>query len=222
MRLASFAFAGFIAAAPLVLAAHSASAQRPGSRGASSTGATASLFDVTPYAGYMVFGDYLGGPLGTSLHNAPAPLVGVQLGMKIAPNLSMIGNLATSNSDVQVGVPFFGGVSVAHSTVLLYDAGLQLDIPMTTAYGTTLSPFIQAGVGAFHYDITQSFVNATATNLAANVGVGADLSIARGVGLRLMAKDYIGQFNFHDATSIDVNSSTAQNFAFAAGMRFSF
>ena len=40
--------------------------------------------------------------------------------------------------------------------------------------------------------------------------------------MRLMAKDYIGQFNFHDATSIDVNSSTAQNFAFTAGMRFSF
>ena len=222
MRLASFAFAGIIAAAPLVFAPHGALAQRAGSRGPSSIGGTAPLFDVTPYAGYMVFGDYLSGPLGTSLHNAPAPMVGVQLGMKIAPNLSMIGNVATSNSDVQVGVPFLGGVSVAHSTVLLYDAGLQLDIPMTTAYGTTLSPFMQAGVGAFHYDITQSIVNSSATNLAGNLGVGADISMGRSVGLRVMAKDYIGQFNFHDATSLDVNSATAQNFAFSAGLRFSF
>src|SRR5439155_26628356 len=36
---------------------------------------------VTPYAGYMVFGDYLKGPLGTSLTNAPGPIYGAQLGL---------------------------------------------------------------------------------------------------------------------------------------------
>lgn len=222
MRIASFALASLIAAAPLALAPSSAAAQRAGTRAPSSTSGTGSLFDVTPYAGYMVFGDYLSGPLGIAVNNAPAPIVGVQLGMKIAPNLSMIGNIATSNSDVQVGVPFFGGVSIAHSTVLLYDAGLQLDIPMTSAYGTTFSPFVQAGVGAFHYDISQSVINTSATNLAGNVGVGADIAMGRGIGLRLMAKDYIGQFNFQDATALDVNGGTTQNFAFSAGMRFSF
>ena len=86
MRLASFALATAIVAAPLALAPSVASAQRAGGRQQSSSSSTGSLFDVTPYAGYMVFGDYLSGPLGTSLHNAPAPIIGVQLGMKIAPD----------------------------------------------------------------------------------------------------------------------------------------
>jgi hypothetical protein len=180
------------------------------------------IFDITPYAGYMVFGNYLSGPLGTSITNAPSTVVGMQLGMRIAPNVSVIGNLATTNSDVQAGVPFFGGVSVAKSTILMYDAGLQLDLPMTTMTGTAFSPFIQASAGAMRYDLTQSFLTTSATNLAANLGAGADISVGRGVGLRLMARDYIGNFNFNDATGLNVSSNTTQSFAFNAGLRFSF
>jgi hypothetical protein len=142
--------------------------------------------------------------------------------MKIAPNVSMIGNIATSSSDIQLGVPILGGVSVAHSSVLLYDAGLQLDIPMSSAYGASFSPFVQAGVGAFRYNISQSFITTTATNLAGNIGAGADIGLGSGLALRLMAKDYIGKFNFQQATSFDVNSGTTQNFALNAGLRFAF
>jgi hypothetical protein len=222
MRIASFALAGLAASAALILApaasqAQSRSAGRPA---AAIDGST--MFEVTPYAGYMVFGNYLTGPLGTSLTNAPAPIYGAQLGMKIAPNVSLFGNLATANSDIQVGVPFLGGVSIAQSSVVLYDMGLQLDIPVTSAYGATFSPFLQAGVGAMRYNITDSFVSTTATNLAGNVGAGADIAIGRGVGLQLMAKDYIGKFDFQGATSFDISAATTQSFAFSAGMRFSF
>ena len=179
MRVMSFAMAGFVAGAAVVVAPVVAQAQSRASRPADA----ATLFEVTPYAGYMVFGRYLSGPLGTSLTNAPAPIYGAQLGMKIAPNVSMIGNLATASSDIQAGVPFLGGVSVAKSTMLLYDAGLQLDIPVTSAYGATFFPFVQAGVGAMRYDITQSFISTSATNLAGNVGAGADIAVGRGVGL---------------------------------------
>ncbi|MDB4890215.1 MAG: hypothetical protein JWL61_2070 [Gemmatimonadetes bacterium] len=219
MRTASFALAGLVAGALSFAPAASFAQSRSGAR---APVASTPLFDITPYAGYMVFGDFLSGPLGTSLSNAPAPIYGAQLGMKIAPNVSMIGNLAAATSDIKIGVPILGGLSVAHSSMVFYDAGLQLDIPVTSAYGATFSPFVQAGVGGMHYDISQSLVSTTATNLAGNIGAGADIAMGRNVGLRLMAKDYIGKFDFQEATSFDVNSGTTHNIALSAGLRFSF
>ena len=95
----------------------------------------------------MVFGDFVKGPLGTSIYSAPAALFGAQLGMHLAPNISLVANLATTSGDVKAGIPFLGGLSVAHSTMVLYDGGLQLDIPVTTVAGASFSPFLQAGAG---------------------------------------------------------------------------
>ncbi len=220
MRIASFALAGLVAGTAFSFAPANAIAQsRAGNR---VSVASSPLFDITPYAGYMMFGDFLSGPLGTSLTNAPARIYGAQLGMKIAPNVSMIGNLAAASSDIKVGVPFLGGLPVAHSSMVFYDAGVQLDIPVTSAYGATFSPFVQAGIGGMHYDISQSLVSTTATNLAGNIGAGADIAVGRNVGLRLMAKDYIGKFDFQEATSFDINAGTTHNVALSAGLRFSF
>jgi hypothetical protein len=218
MRIAPFTL-GALAAVTLVLgSARSAEAQTRASLPTSKS----TLFDITPYAGYMVFGDYFSGPLGTAITNAPSTVVGAQLGMRIAPNVSIIGNLATTNSDVQAGVPFFGGVSIAKSTLTMYDAGLQFDLPMGGVSGTQFSPFVQASAGAMRYDLSESLLTTTATNLAANLGVGADISVGSGVGVRLMARDYIGNFNFQDATSLNVTGNTTQSFMFSAGLRFSF
>ena len=191
------------------------------SRGASPLAAS-TVFQATPYVGYMFFGDYLSGPLGTSVTNAPAPVFGAQLGMKLAPNLSLIGNVATASSDIQAGVPILGGVSLAQSRVQMFDAGLELALPLTSMSGTAMTPFIQAGAGAMRYDITQSFITTSSTNFAANVGLGADVSVGRGVGVRVMAKDYIGQFDLQQATYLDVGTNTTQSFAFSAGVRLSF
>ena len=179
-------------------------------------------FDFTPYVGYMVFGAYMSGPFGTSLSNAPAPVYGVQLGMRLAPNISVVGNVAAASSDIKAGIPILGGLSVAESNMLIYDGGLQLDVPELTMSGTTFKPFIQAGAGAIRYDISQSFLSTTATNFAANIGVGADVAIGRNMGVRLMAKDYIGKFDFKDATFLDFEANTANNLAFSAGLRLSF
>jgi hypothetical protein len=190
------------------------------SRGPSPVATTA--FEATPYVGYVFFGDYLSGPLGTSVTNAPAPLIGAQLGMKLAPNLSLVGNIATASSDIQAGIPIFGGVSIAQSRVQMFDAGLELAMPMATMSGAAFTPFVQAGAGAMHYDITQSFITTSSTNFAANVGLGADVSVGRGVGVRVMARDYIGQFDMQQATYVDMATNTTQSFAFSAGVRFSF
>lgn len=191
-------------------------------RAASPAPVSGFAFEATPYVGYMLFGDYLSGPLGTSVTNAPAPLVGAELGMTITPNLSLVGNLATTSSDIQAGIPLLGGVSVAHSRLVMYDAGLQLAIPVTTTMGTAMTPFVQAGAGAMRYDITQSVINTTTTNFAANVGAGVDFAVGRGVGVRVMAKDYIGKFDAQQATYLNVGTNTTHNFAFSAGVRFSF
>jgi hypothetical protein len=37
-----------------------------------------------------------------------------------------------------------------------------------------------------------------------------------------MAKDYIGQFNFQDATGFGLTGQTANNFALTGGLKFDF
>ena len=205
-----------VIAAVLAAIASSASAQAPAPL------ASGTAFELTPYAGYMIFGDYLKGPLGTSISNAPGALYGMQLGMKIYPNVSLIGNLGYTSSDITAGIPFLGGYSIAHSSTLLYDGGLQLDLPLITASGFKLQPFAQIGAGAMRYNISESIIQTNTTNFAANVGVGADVGLGQSVGLRLMAKDYIGKFNFQGATQLDVQGQTAHNWALSAGLRFNF
>lgn len=200
-----------------VLMATTASAQS-GSR----TLATGTAFELTPYAGYMIGGTFLKGPLGTSISSAPGAMYGVQLGMKMSPNIALVGNVGYSSSEIEAGIPILGGVSLANSKMLLYDGGLQLDFPMTTASGFSLKPFVQAGAGAIRYDISRSVLETTSTSFAGNAGVGADLAIGQSLGIRLMAKDYIGKFDFKEATSLDVQSETAHNWALTAGLRLSF
>jgi hypothetical protein len=205
-----------VAAGLVVAVASTASAQ------SAAPIASGTAFELTPYAGYMIFGDYLKGPLGTNISNAPGALYGVQLGMKIYPSVSLIGNLGYTSSDVTAGIPFLGGYSIAHSSTLLYDGGLQLDLPLTTASGFSLKPFAQVGAGAMHYNIDASILQTNTTNFAANVGLGADVGLGQSMGLRLMAKDYIGKFNFQGATQLDVQGQTAHNWALSAGLRFNF
>ncbi|HTI64542.1 MAG TPA: outer membrane beta-barrel protein [Gemmatimonadaceae bacterium] len=180
------------------------------------------VLHVSPYVGYMVFGDYLKGPVGTSLSNAPGAVYGTQVGLSLAPNLSLVGNLGYSASDIKIGVPLLGGVSVGHSSLLLYDANLEYDLGTAKGGAATFTPFVQAGAGAMRYKVDESILTTNATNFAGNVGLGADFAIGRGMALRVLAKDYIGKFNFKDATGLGINGETAHNLAFTAGLRFDF
>jgi hypothetical protein len=177
---------------------------------------------ITPYVGYMMFGDYLKGPLGTSLTNAPGLMYGTQLDLPLSNNVSLVGNLGYTASDFQIGVPFLGGFDAGHSQMYIYDAGLEYNFGSTKTSSIAFSPFVQAGVGAIHYNIDADFLTTTATNLAGNVGAGADFVVGRGVALRLMVKDYIGQFNFQDATGLGITGQTAHNFALTGGLKFDF
>jgi hypothetical protein len=177
---------------------------------------------ITPYVGYMMFGDYLKGPFGTSLTNSPGLMYGTQLDLPMSKNVSLVGNLGYTSSDFQIGVPFLSGIDVGHSQMYIYDADLQYSFGATKTSSLAFSPFIQAGVGAMHYNIDADFLTTTATNLAGNVGAGADFAVGRGIALRVMAKDYIGQFNFQDVTGLGLTGQTANNFALTAGLKFDF
>ena len=202
--------AGFIATAFTV---SPLAAQAPGS---------GTVLHVSPYVGYMVFGDYLKGPIGTTISNAPAAVYGAQVGLSLAPNLSLVGNFGYSASDIKVGVPFLGGLSVGHSSMMLYDADLEYNLGTSKNGAMPFAPFIQAGAGAMRYKIDESILTTNATNFAGNVGLGADFTIGKGMALRVLAKDYIGKFDFKDATGLGINGQTAHNLAFTAGLRFDF
>ena len=224
--------AGAFAAGVALAAAAPASAQEimvRATRADDTTRASAAsgrVFQIAPYTGYMIFGKLLEGPLGTSVSAAGGPLYGAQLGMKLSPHVSLVGNVAYSSGDLKAGIPLLGGISIGTSKTLLTDAGLQLDIPVPRGSGGLgLAPFVQAGVGAIRYDIDLggSVLQTRATNVAANVGAGADLPLGRHAALRFMAKDYIGKFDMKEATTyFDVGSRTTHNWALSAGVRLDF
>ena len=181
-----------------------------------------SVFQLTPYAGYMMFGKFLEGPVGTSLSTKNSPMYGAQLGVQVAPNVALYGNVGYASTNLQVGAPILGHVNVGDSKVWMYDGGLQLDIPVSEF--SPVKPFVQAGAGAMHYDImAANLLNTTATNFAWNAGAGFDIKVAPSIGIRLMAKDYVGKFNFQDATSISgIQGRTAQNWVVSGGLRIGF
>jgi hypothetical protein len=184
---------------------------------------TGSVLHVSPYAGVMVFGSYLNGPLNTTLTNKPGMLYGTQVGLSLSPQLSLVGNVGYTSSSLDVGLPIIGGLSVGNSSTLIYDADLEYGLGSMRNGSTGITPFVQAGAGAMRYDIhAVDVLNTTATNFAANVGIGADIELAKGMAVRLLAKDYIGKFNFQDAVGIGGSGSTAHNFGLTAGMRFDF
>jgi opacity protein-like surface antigen len=198
------AIAGLILATPLA-------AQR-------SAGPT---FGITPYAGYMRFGNLASGPLGTSLRNAGSAVHGAEATLGLTRSLAIVGNLAYSQPSLEVGAPLIGGVSVGRSSVLLYDAALRLRVPLGTG-ALPISPFVQAGAGAIRQSFDIGPVGTHATNTAYNVGAGADIAIGPRMGLQLMAKDYIGKFDAREATAINVDTRTTHNWAVSAGLRLGF
>lgn len=178
--------------------------------------------ELTPYAGYMISSTLLDGPLGTGIASAGRSMYGVQLGVPLTNNISLVGNLAHASGDLEVGLPILGGIPFGTSATWLADAGIQLGVPIGSARTRSLTPFIQLGAGAMRQSLEVTGLSATATNFAFNAGAGLDLAFSRNVGITLMAKDYIGKFDFEEATTFDLDRGSAHNFAISAGLRLAF
>jgi len=182
--------------------------------------ATPRVFDVTPYAGYMMFGKLFEGPIGTSVSAGSGPVYGAQMSLTMAKNVALYGNVGYSSSDLKIGLPIIGGLDVGSSKALMYDGGVELKIPMQAA--SVVTPFVQGGVGAIRYEVESGFLNANATNVAYNVGGGVDVRLSPNFGVRVMAKDYLGKFDFKEATTFNVNGKTTNNVALTLGVNFGF
>ena len=213
----SFVLAGLAAA--LALSAGSAEAQRR-TRRMPVTDPTPAP-SVSPYAGYMMFGDIVDGPLGTKLTNSSGAVYGIQGNLPLGSTVSVVGNVGYTEPDLRFGVPILGGITFGKSQVWMYDAGLQFSAP-TTRGDRAISPFLQVGAGGMHYNVQVAGLNRTASNLAFNAGVGADIPLAQNLGLRLFAKDYIGKFDVNEAAGIDYQAKTSHNIALSAGLKLQF
>jgi hypothetical protein len=201
------ALAGVLAAAPLA-----AQAPRP------SVSTKPSIADVTPYAGVVMFGNYLDGPLGTSVRSRPAPIGGAQVSLGISPNLSLTGNVGYTSGDLEVGLPILGGVDVGSASSWVYDAGLEYRLPASA----TLTPFVQAGAGAITTRLSGGPITTTSTNLAGNLGAGVDLSFGRSTALRLQVRDYVAKYRSEEVLGVRASGDVSHNFALSAGLRFAF
>ena len=185
-----------------------------------------SVFSITPYIGYVAYGDHFETPSG-EFTNDNAAIYGVQLGIDMTPNLALVGNFGYSRTNWEFefgsgpGEQFAGDVGV-----WLYDGNLQLKFPFAAGAGT-FSPFAQAGVGAIKFTADRDDFDAEGTtNVAFNAGLGADFNVGA-LGLRLMVKDYISSFKWEDFESANdpndlQNAETSHNFAFTLGLKLGF
>jgi hypothetical protein len=208
--------AGIIGA--LALSAGSAEAQRRTRR---LPEATVPGPSISPYAGYMMFGDIIDGPLGTSLTSSSGSVFGLQANLPLGSVVSVVGNVAYSEPDLRFGVPILGGITFGKSQILMYDAGLQLSAPSGIGQ-RAITPFVQVGAGGMKYDVEAAGIKRTASNAAFNAGLGADIPLAQNLGIRIFARDYIGKFDVKEAAGVDYDAKTSHNIALTAGLKLQF
>jgi opacity protein-like surface antigen len=188
-----------------------------GSFAMASPGMAQNRSELVPVAGFILFDDLLRGPIGTSLTNSNGTVVGAQIGVPIAGPLSLFAGGGYARSDLTIGLPIIGGVSVGQTDAWMFDGGLQLRARNTGR----IAPLVQLGAGGTHYRISNSILETTATNAVVTLGAGVDFELTPNIGLRLMAKDYVGKFDFKEAAFVDIDGRTSHNVGLVAGLRLS-
>lgn len=219
--LARRSTASVVAVAALVTIPVAAQAQF-GRRGRTPTPARTDLgptIAIQPYAGVLQMGAIVDGPLGSEVRPGIAPLAGAQLAVRLSPALSLVGNVAYGRGDLQLGLPLLGGIDVGQSSALLYDAGLQLALPLASS---RVVPFVQAGGGAMTQRVRTGPLNVDRTSVAFNAGAGIDVPIGRASALRLMARDYVSRFDAGSVGDLSLRSGVTHNVAVSAGVTLAF
>lgn len=182
----------------------------------------AAVFHLTPYVGYVLWGDHFEGPNFDYTNNNSASF-GVQAALDMSPNLALFANGMYSKTQFEFednsGTGFAASGDVG---IWFYDAGIEFKLPFGGGE-TTFTPFAQAGLGAVKFSAdADDFSSSGATNIAYNAGLGFDMQIG-GMGLRLMAKDYISSLKWDELNDAgDFDAPISHNWALTAGLKFSF
>ena len=182
------------------------------------------VFTLTPYVGYMNFGDYFETSNGVEFSNENGALYGAQAQLDLGRYISILGNFGYSSSKFTFE-NYFGANNDQNLNdvgVWLYDGNLQLRVPMPEGAAGGLSPFVQAGAGAIRWSSDNDDITSeSSTNAAFNFGGGVDWQIGK-LGIRLMAKDYVTSLDWSDFGEVQLEDRKAHNLAFTAGFKIGF
>ncbi len=191
-----------------------------------------SSFYLSPYAGYMWFGDLFEFADGTESSLDNGAQYGVQAGVSFTPNFSLIGNFGYNKSFFTLENDEFGtGAARRQSSdlaVMLYDLNLQFRLPfIANRMGSWAAPVGQLGVGGVKYTFDRDDVFSKGeTDVAFNLGIGADFQLMKALGARIMLKDYITSLGWSDIGSVqfddNVEGNVAHNWALTFGLNFGF
>ena len=192
-----------------------------------------STFSVTPYAGYMFFGNLADLSANSRLTNDDNFIVGAQAKVRMNSRWSVVGNAAWSKTAFRAETSTGSTGSNVSGDIgyWLADGGLQYQLPFAFRNGA-VSPFIQGGVGAVRYSAEASSPSGgegSSTNVQFNAGAGLDIDVGP-VGLQLMVKDYVTSFDWNKVRDVSSQiqndnldrSRVANNIAVTAGLRINF
>lgn len=178
-------------------------------------------FEVMPYVGYLIGEDIVSGPLGTSLGTGNGPIYGGQLSVPLTPGVSLVGNVGYSSGRLRAGMPILGGFEFGDSRTWVYDGAIQFGIPVGLG-ARPVQPFLQLGAGGIRRELSIGGVSTKATSIAYHAGLGVDLGLLPNLGLRLLARDYVGKFDFQEAVFLDYDGDVMHNVALSVGLRLAF
>jgi hypothetical protein len=190
--------------------------------------APAPVLQVSPYAGWMFFGDYFKTRDDVSFSHENRPIYGAELTIGLARNIAVVGNFGYSKTHWTFKNYFGPGddLNLSNVGVWVYDGALRLRFPSVSESGSAFIPFIQAGAGGIRYTADANDIRHGNTNFAFNAALGADFQVNRSIGIRLMAKDYITSLAWKDASSVslqgNVGSRTANSIAVVLGVNIGF
>jgi hypothetical protein len=192
-----------------------------------------STFSLTPYAGYMMFGNLANLGPNSTLTNDDSWIAGAQAKIRMTSRWAVVGNAAYSKTNFE-SEPRSGTATADRVSgdigYWLADVGLQYQLPFSWNEGK-VSPFVQGGVGAVRYSAEADDLNSdNTTNVQFNGGVGLDID--RGpIGFQFMLKDYVTSFDWEKVRGIEAEeiltgdadrSRIAHNLALTAGIRINF